>query len=256
MKIDLCLIATDLNESYLGTYEFVKRAWNDIIGIPTMLIVVANSIPDELIKFKDDIILFKPIEGINSAFIAQCIRILYPCLLPNKNIIISDADIIPLNKNYFVNFIKDFDDKCFISYTKRYHENKQQAICYNCANSNTWQEIFKIYTLDDINSRLFEWYNFKYNGLKNCDGWYCDQEKLFEYLNKWNNIRHIFLDDKFLNFNRLDKKDKVFIVSNVQLIIDNVFKNIYTDYHFIRPYQKYTKLINSIINTAIRANHN
>ena len=255
MKIDVCIISTDLHESYLGTYEFVKKAWNDIIGIPTILILVADKIPDELIKYKDDIILFPPIEGIHSAFIAQCIRILYPCLLNNKNVLISDADIIPLNKKYFIDSIENFSDNNFISYTKRYHESNQQAICYNCANSKTWQEIFKIYNKDDIMSRLFEWYNFEYDGKKNCAGWYSDQEKLFQYLKKWeHNNRHILLDDNTLNFNRLDKKDKLYIVTNVQLILDDINKNKYTDYHFIRPYQKHIRLINSIINSAIRAN--
>ena len=255
MKIDVCVIATDLHESYLGTYEYVKKAWNEILGIPTLLIIVADKIPDDLIKFKDEIVLFPPIEGIHSAFIAQCIRVLYPCLLNNKNIIISDADIIPLNKKYFVESIKDISENNFISYTKRYHENNQQAICYNCANSNTWQEIFKIYNLNDINERLVNWYKNNYNGIKNCEGWYCDQEKLYEYLKLWdNNNRHFIFNDKDLNFNRLDKKDKIFIVNNVKLILDNIKENKYSDYHFIRPYQKYKKLLNSIINTSIRAN--
>jgi hypothetical protein len=254
MKIDICLISSDLHESYLGTYEYVRKAWNEIIGIPTLLILVADKIPDELLKFKDEIILFKPIEGIHSAFVAQCIRILYPCLLNNKNVIISDADIIPLNKKYFIDSIKDFDEKLFISYTKRYHENKQQAICYNCANSNTWQEIFKINNLDDLNKVLISWYNNNYNGIKNCQGWYTDQEKLYEYLKSWDANRHIIFNDNDLNFNRLDKKDKIFIVNNVKLILDSIKENKYSDYHFIRPYQKYIKLLNSILNTSIRAN--
>lgn len=254
MKIDVCIIASDLHESYMGTYEYVRKAWREIIGIPTLLIIVADKIPEELIKYKEEIILFPSIDGLHSAFVAQCIRVLYPCLLKNQNVMISDADIIPLNKKYFVESIKDFENKYFISFTKRYHDNKQQAICYNCANSSVWQDVFKIYSLDDIHARLFEWYNFKYNGEKNCDGWYTDQEKLYEYLQRWDKSRHILLDDENLNFQRLDKKDKVFIVNNIQVIMDNINNNKYTDYHFIRPYQKYIKLINSIINTAIRAN--
>ena len=103
MKITKCLVACDLNPTYLEFYPLVRKYWKNIVGIDTILILIADEIPYDLKEFSDEIILFKPVENIHTAFQAQCIRILYPSIIgSNENIIISDMDLIPLNKKYYI----------------------------------------------------------------------------------------------------------------------------------------------------------
>lgn len=246
MHIDLCLLATDLNKLYYNLYPYIKKAWNKM-NIDTKLILISNFIPDILKKYSDDIILFKPIVNIHSAYIAQVIRILYPCLFINKNILISDIDIIPLNKNYFNNdYIKNISNEKFIVFRDVYIKKDMNAICYNLANSNVWKKIFKINNEIDIINKLKKWYNPEYNGKKNCLGWFTDQKILFKYLH-FNEKDVIYLNDKDLKFNRLDKRNKKYIIDNLNLIYNNIKSGYYTDFHIIRPYHKYTVIIKRIL---------
>jgi len=229
MKIDCVLTACDLNMSYLNMFPHVQQVWKTRFSLDCYLILIANEIPDSLLEYKKFIILFKPIENINSCFIAQTIRILYPALFDNKNILITDIDIIPISKKYFIDSIKTYDNDKFITYTDRYVKQNMYAICYNIANSNIWKDIFKIYNQEDIKNRIIEWYNSSYNGTKNCIGWFTDQLKLYEYIHDYNNL--VILKDNNLGYKRLDKRkrDVDFINENSNNL--EKFCEIYSDFH-------------------------
>ena len=66
-----------------------------------LLILINDKIPDYLLKYKNDIILFKPIENMNTAFQAQCIRLLYPCLL--NNIVVITGSNVGIGKATAIN---------------------------------------------------------------------------------------------------------------------------------------------------------
>jgi hypothetical protein len=248
MKLDLCLIASDLNETYYGLFPFVKDAWNNIIGIPVKLILIADFIPTSLQNYSDDIILFKPIQNIHTAFIAQNIRLLFPSLIKDKNIIISDMDIIPLKKTYFIDSIINIHDN-FIIYRDAYIKQNMYAMCYCAGHTNDWYKLFNINNEHDIINTLKEWYNNSFNGQKNCDGWFTDQLKLFKHINN-TNINFTVLKDCDIGYKRLDKRDKDYIVKNTAEIYTNIKNGLYSDFHVIRPYYKYISLIKQIIKFA------
>ena len=235
MKIDIVLTACNNNDRYLDLYPYVYKIWKKKFNLDCYLILISDKIDDKLIDYKDYIILFKPIENIDSAFISQTIRILYPSLFDNKNILITDMDIFPISYSYFIDSIKNYSNDSFITYTDRYIKDKQLAICYNLANSKTWKNIFNINNIDDINNILKEWYNKDYTGMKNCPGWKTDQYKLFEYVQKWNNVNNklVILNDKILNFNRLRKKRvaRTYITENFDIVKKKILTSTYTDIH-------------------------
>ena len=111
------------------------------------------------------------------------------------------------------------------------------AICYNAANSNIWKKVFSINNINDITELLKKWYDNDYEGIKNTKGWFLDQQKLFEYVIKYktngNNI--IFLEDKNIGYNRLDKgaKDIEFMLKNHKTLLDNFN---YSDMHISKRY--------------------
>lgn len=247
MYIDLCIVSSDSNEKYVGLYPYVKKAWNKL-GIKTMLILVADTVPINLTEYKDDIILFKPIENIHTAFQAQTIRLLYPSLIPNKNILISDIDIIPISKKYFTDNIKNISNNIHIIFRNCYIQQNMYAACYHLSHTDMWKKIFNISNMDDITNTMKKWYNDDYTGTKNCPGWFTDQQMLFKYINSNipNNI--IILDDSVTGFNRLDKRKKQYIVDNRENVLKNVGNGMYSDFHIIQPFKKYVKLIEAIIN--------
>lgn len=240
MKIDLVLTAGNLNSHYTKIFPLIYKIWNIGFKLPVYLILVSNNIPDYLEEFKEFIILFKPIDNINDIYIAQFIRILYPALFDKKNILITDLDIFPVSKNYFIKSIEKYDDDKFITFTDRYIKQNMYAICYNVANSNVWKDIFNINSIEDVKRIIIDNYNELYTGRKNCEGWYTDQKTLFKLVNLWNKKTNnlIILKDDDLNFKRLNNRsrDKKNIIPNFQNILDNIDK--YSDIHCIKPYSK------------------
>ena len=82
MKLTDVLTATDSNPLY---YQFVPifiRAWKKLFpSINIHIILIADIMIPELEEYKEYIKLFKPITGVKTSFIAQNIRLFYPCLL-------------------------------------------------------------------------------------------------------------------------------------------------------------------------------
>lgn len=255
MKITKCLVACDLNDMYLDFYPLVRKYWKNVVGIDTVLILIADEIPYKMNEFRDEIILFKPVDDIHTAFQSQCIRILYPCLFrSNENIIISDMDLIPLNQKYYTENVKDFDDDSFIVYRDVISEHKQYPICFCLANSKIWKDIFNIKNEIDICDKLKLWYNMydKYQiSSAYSMSWACDQLQLFEYVNRWKNgncnRKLIKLKDEDTNFKRLNRGkdiDDRENLENIKLMIKN---EIFSDFHLPRPLNQYSTVLKYLL---------
>ena len=171
------LVSSDMNKNYLSFFPIVHLLWNKLIGIKVKLILINNIIQKYLEKYKDDIILFRPIKNMNTAFQAQCIRLLYPCLFKDDDIIlISDIDILPINKSFFNIKVKDK----FIIMRDAYQTQNMFGMCHNIAKSIIWRQVFKVYNEKDIILRLKDWYNKDYKINKVNQYWYTDQKKLIK----------------------------------------------------------------------------
>lgn len=244
MKITKCLVACDLNPTYLEFYPLVRKYWKNIVGIDTILILIANEIPYDLKEFSNEIILFKPVENIHTAFQAQCIRILYPSIIgSNENIIISDMDLIPLNKKYYIENVKEFDDDKFIVYRDVISEYKQYPICFCLANTKIWRDIFNVKSENDVSDKLKLWYNIYDNyqiSSAYSMSWACDQLQLFEFVNRWNTKTNnlIKLKDEQTNFKRLDRMNLDEIQNNLEKYKMLIKDEIFSDFHLPRPYSK------------------
>lgn len=261
MKIDIVLTACNDNSYYYNLYPYVYKVWKKRFNLDLHMIFIYDKdidlLPSVLTPYKEFITIFKPIPNMNTCYIAQLIRLLYPCLIPNSNILITDIDIIPISHNYFIDSIKDILDNKFITWTNRYLDNKMYAICYNLANTSTWKKIFNINTINDINNFLISKYNSAYSGQKNCPGWYTDQLVLFEYVNNVNNVNNfsndlIVLQDDLIGYNRLNGKSAT-ALENIKTNKNEFIEKIltYSDFHIIRNYHKNINLLNDIINKII-----
>jgi hypothetical protein len=220
MKLDTCLVACDLNGNYTDFVPLVFKLWKNIVKVKVKLVLISEYIPSVLDPFKDDIILFRPIENIPTAFQAQCIRVLYPSLLESKNgIIISDMDLIPLNSDYYNKNIESYSNESFIVYRNVIDEYFQYPICFCAATPNTWKEIFKVESEDDIRHILKYWYSLTTDysiSSANSVGWALDQIMLFKYLSTESaKDKVILLKDEDTGFKRLDRSELKEIKANI-----------------------------------------
>lgn len=251
MKLDCVLTAVNENPLYLDFVPIFIKTWKKLYPfIDIKIVLISNKIPDNIKIYSKNIILFKPIENISTAFISQYIRLLYPCLLNYKNgIMITDIDMLPMNEKYYVKNIEIFDNEKFIYLRNVCIDDwKQIAMCYNVALNKTWDDIFKISNVNDIKKRLLDVYkNINYIDGHGKSGWCSDQIDLYKFVFEWNKKtkNFIILDDKKTGFLRLNRTK--FNPKN-PIIKKNISKGLYSDYHCYRPMSKYGKINYEIYN--------
>lgn len=246
MKIDFVLTAGNLNHHYLQLYPLISKVWKTRFDLDCYLILIAEEIPEYLLEYKEFIILLKPFENLNDIYVAQVIRILYPALYPDKTILITDLDILPVNKDYFIKPLEFLQEDTFVTYTNRYKKQEMYAICYNVAKGKTFQKMFSVENMEDITNKLYEWYNSEYNGKKNCPGWYTDQKQLFIHFEKYDGFK-VCLNDKKIGYKRLHNRarDKEYIIKNFNKIMNDL--ESYSDIHCIKPFSKTKGVLNKMV---------
>jgi hypothetical protein len=249
MQIDCVLTAVNENKLYLDFIPLFVKTWKKLYpSIDIKIILISNEIPEKYKEYSKYIILFSPIENISTSFISQYIRILYPSILNYENgVLITDINMIPINRTYYTKNIEEYDNSKFIYYRDNVCFNcKQIAICYNVATPSIWKEIFNINSECDIINRLKNVYKqIKYVG-HGKSGWYTDQIDLYNHVMDWNKVTNnlICLKENKTGFKRLDR---LTLNINEKLLID-ISNGLYTDYHCFRPMSKYSQINNIIYN--------
>jgi hypothetical protein len=256
MKIGTIVTASDLNKEYVDFIPTFIKSWNKILpNAQVKVILIGETIPENLISYSNNIQLFTPIQGMKTAFQAQCIRLLYPRFIErNEGVLISDMDMIPLNQKYYTEPIKNIDDNTFVSYRAFFNNGSENGnitkenpidipICYNVATPNIWREMFGS---EDNETILKKWYtNTNYNGIHGGKGWGTDQKMLLDYFINYKG-KKILLKRDNLGFNRLVLNNMSDITTELTQGIKN---GIYSDYHCPRPYEQNKEIINFVLNS-------
>ena len=245
MKIDICLVTSNENPAYYVFYPYIKEIWEKLLNVKCILVYIGDTLPTILEGYEESIIMFKPITGIHTAFIAQTIRLLYPCIMNEyKNgILISDVDAIPLNGPYFTNQIEKYADDTFISYSfdPKVDATKEQNMSYNVALSKVWRDIFKVSNIDDINRTLIQWYqevkeyHFDTKYRSKCKGFHFDQQVFYKSLENWPLRKTHLISFDLSKRSRLHK----ITASNEKEVLEKIREGKYDDFIFLRPYQKH-----------------
>lgn len=232
MRLTTCLVASDMNKKYLNFFPFIYKGWKEIVKIDIKMVLIGYEIPSNLEKYKDNIILFKPIKHMKTSFQAQCIRLLYPALIRTDGaIIISDMDMMPVNRGYYHRKVKNIKNNKFVLYRNKpkwQAQSKQYLICYNAAHPKTWREIFKIENEQQIRKKLKKWYKL-YRGR-----WTSDQEILFSTLNRWNRKTRRLVKCDVKRYRRLNRRRDIKKGINNKLK-KKIIKRRITDFHMFKP---------------------
>lgn len=254
MKLERVIIATDSHPMYADMSVAAARVWKEHIGCHPIILVVAKTLPSCLqhIDFAE-VILFQPEEGLPTAFQAQCIRLLYPCLLTGDSAVITtDADMIPLSKRYFMNTILDKGDDTFIVYRndRKTVLKREFPICYNAASPTVWKEVFGVSNEAELRTVFHKWYEGTPESLR----WFTDQRQLFRLLKVWekNGGKLVVMNDKDTGYKRINRRR-----GNPTVSIDSstFFDDEYTDWHLPRTWMKkyrrvFSKLFSNVVNVA------
>ena len=220
------------NPLYLDFWPIVSKVWKEVFNITPVL----GLISDEETDIYDDgnglVIKLKSIEGFDDGLLSQLVRLYLPKFLEG-NCIISDIDMIPLSKKYFIDDLNDYSDNDFIIMSSHHPQTiniNQYPMCYVVGNDKIFKELF---TLED------DWISF----VKKIphQGWFTDQLYLYDIINKNNNFNYKFpqRNGGFV-YNRIDR-------INWRYDVNKIKEGYYIDCHSLRPYKQFTKEIDELI---------
>jgi len=236
MILSTVLASVNNNPKY---YMFIPKQikfWK-YFNIKFIAIFVAENIPDELKEYSTNIILYNKNLNLNSAYVAQNIRIYYPSLLSlpmDEILMITDMDMLPTNDVYYKNGLEKYNINDFIYYGSIM--GNQIIMCYNAAHPTTWSTVFNIKTIDDIENIINKNYNTSYNGIPGSTGWFIDQEIMYKNLINYKYLRVLNRPIKRLEVDQY--------IKHLQHRHIN-FISKYDDVHFHRDYFNNEKLINN-----------
>lgn len=254
MKLQCVLTATTADPLYMDFVPLFVEAWKKLYPtVETKIILVHDRIPLELEKYKEHLILFRPLPRVSNAFVSQYIRLLYPALLTqyDHGVLITDIDMLPMSSTYYTKSIESVADNAFVYYRDGCTAANQFAMCYNVAAPKTWMEIFRIYGLQQVEERLDDLFHLMDHYEVAGKGWFTDQKDLFASVMKWHMTtgRFVALNDAGTGFQRLCRASFPWCV-DLEQFKKQIGSGAYSDYHCLRPYHDY-KDMNDIILTNL-----
>ena len=237
MKLSCALVACNENPHYLQFWPYVKKAWWEIVGIPCVMVYIGQIVPDSL-KNDPAVIHFQPIEGWPTATQAQVIRLLYPSIMKCEGaIVISDMDIIPVQRNFFTQGFAQFKEDQFVSLRGIDEKEKQIYMCYVGATPKTFSDVFNIHSIENIRTCMNQWAaHVQADGEHGGKGWCTDQLILYSIVKDWLKktperigllpwTSHVELTD------RLDRGNPQEWIQVTDILIHKLKTNMYVDFH-------------------------
>lgn len=234
IEINRVILATNNNPTYIEFWPVVAPLWQKMGFCPTLALIGDEtcSVDTSL----GDVIRFPPIPGVSEAMQAQCVRLLLPILFPDDGCIISDIDMLPISKSYFVEGAKYCPDDGFVVYRNGDYssDNPKYPMCYFAAKGAVFTSVFGISTYEEISPLIQVWSTL---GL----GWHTDELVLYDKVNEWksNGGKLILLGHRVEK--RLDRWMWEEQIKSFDI-------NDYIDCHCPRPYSEYKESIDKVVN--------
>lgn len=200
------VIACDKSR-YLDYWPEVYEAWKTRMGLEPTLVYVDEDPPPPTIPHARNVRWFPVVPGVPKVFTAQCIRLLYPGhgQLPEsetaaKRVIISDMDILPMDRNWFHDMALRTPKEMVTNYRPdALRDLGEIPMCYVAARPEVWRDLFPIEETMAIKIKV--WYERK--SRSEIDEWCTDQRLLYEALRE--NHPNLEFDHAYPQLRRLDK---------------------------------------------------
>jgi hypothetical protein len=230
MKIKYAIHGSNNNPLYLDFWPVVAKVWKEKFNIIPVLGLVGNEESDLYDDGNGLVIKIKINESQDSALSSQIVRMFITKYLDGA-CIISDIDMIPLSKKYFIDEFDRYSKDDIIILSSHHPQTlkiNQYPMCYVVGEGGELSKIFNSNT---------DWNEF-YNKIPK-NGWTSDQVYLYECISNYGKDKVKF---PFRSFNN-DRVDRSFW--SYDLI--KIHNQEYIDCHSLRPYNQYEKKINDLI---------
>lgn len=249
MKIDKIILSSDDNPDYLQFSEIVGKAWKKLIPeAKTVLLCISDKnieAFDYIKSFHDEFVLMPNMAGVPSGNHAMASRLIYASSrTDDETVLLSDLDMLPLNRNFFVESVKNInDDKLVCLGGNAYGVPNKFPICYMVGKTNLFKSIMNRENNDYtgvLNSLIRKYSGI--NDVKNitkpypqgCNSGRFDDECMFtDFYVNWENYKQntVIINRTWVNSMATERIDR----SNWAIDMDKLQSELIFDAHLPRP---------------------
>jgi hypothetical protein len=230
MKIKYAIHGSNNNPLYLDFWPVISKVWREKFNVIPVLGLVGNEDGGLYDDGNGLVLKVKLDETHDSALSSQIVR-MYATKYFDDNCIISDIDMIPISKKYFIDQFEEFTNDDILVMSSHHPQMvkiNQYPMCYVVGQGKKLSKIF------DCNTSWPEFYQ-KIPKL----GWYSDQVYLYECISKYG-TKNIKFPFRSFNGDRIDRMSWSYN-------IDRLNAGEYIDCHSLRPYNIYKKQVDDLI---------
>ena len=245
MHIDRAIVATDSNKEYYQFWPIVARRWRQWGITPTLAVISHKKL--DIDESLGDVRYIAPVEGVPTSHQAQIVRLFLAAHFETETCLISDIDMLPLQKKYFTEPIKTIENDKFVVYSADAYLPGNPAypaypMCYLLAQGKIFKNIIDG-NLDNFDVRVKQW-------LEHGFGWHTDERVFYQKLKEWetNTKKAIFLRRGFNMSNDPISIQRIDRGNGCAHRDDLIIKGFYIDFHMPRPYSQHNTLIDKIYN--------
>ena len=246
MKIDLVIHSSDSNPFYLDFWPLVSRVWKEGFGLEPILLYIDENHDIPISEAYGKVIKMKPVPNVPKYLQCLWIRYWYPSQVPDSVCMISDIDMFPVSKNYFIRQIVGIPD------TKYVHLNPSHEFlpsCYHIAKGSlfkevlnlepTWEESVTALHNRELGHNCFDGTN---PILKDKLQWGSDEEYATRKIRGYPDQSLFVMIHR--THQRIDRSHWVYSIANIR-------RDVYADSHSIRPYSAYKGEVDWLVNILL-----
>ena len=255
-KVNRIFISCDDQTEYKQFIPIVSLAWQKLLGIKPTLAYVTDTVEstwDWMKEYCADIVKFPVRKDLkNNCVRAYCARMIIRYKYPEDICMVSDLDMIPLNKEYFNNLPENYSLDKFVNLTYDAFLNgdgdainltyplsmRKFPTCYSIATGKIWKEIINPEDLDD-DLVIDSWNGLNvYDPKENINApYFCDESLMRMLIQRWNPSRDKLIGiDRGLEGGRVARR-----LDRSSWFIDEykLQNNFYIDAHCPKPILQY-----------------
>lgn len=253
MKIDKVIHSCDDKDFYLDFWPIVSEIWRKKFNIEPVLLHFGSKNPSE--KF-GTVIKMPAIDCVPINTLCQISRYWIPITDLNATWMTSDIDMLPISKNYFVDWLSGIDEDKWVhlnSDRKEFHPNIMYLCCYNIAKGKTFKDILYLpETFEDFVNLGF-WkentHNYTPDGLsKPLPHWGADEMWSSKKLNQYSDQSRIVRKFRDCGPHECHRIDRIKWGWNDL----GVISEDYYDCHAVRPYAKHKDSIDRLVELILK----
>ena len=262
MKIQKVIFSCDLNPHYVGFWNSISKHFDEFLGMESQLICIGDPKASGFSDSHGEIKVVKKLENYAPILQALWAKFYYTREEPNTSWMIGDLDLYPLQKKWFKDNIKKYDENSYLhlnndAYGKPWDQDTDisQGIAgyYHVAKGSTFQRAYNFRdTFEEDVKFIAEakkygiqfhqnvGHTFAFEANPSTWGWYCAEEHYTKDLLLQNKI-------KVENVSTIDSSSRICRSKNCEYDPGRVARHEYVDMHSLRPYEKFELEIEKVL---------